>query len=73
VALAWLLRASQGRTIIWHNGGTGGFGAFVGFDAEAGRGVVILTNAEHSPAVDRAGFAFLGREAEESGLSQAAV
>jgi CubicO group peptidase (beta-lactamase class C family) len=70
VALSWLLRASGGRTITWHNGGTGGFGSFVGFDADAGRGVVVLTNAEHSAAVDNAGFAFLGREAEESGLRQ---
>ena len=67
---SWLLRASGGRTITWHNGGTGGFGSLVGFDADVGRGVVVLTNAEHSAAVDNAGFAFLGREAEESGLRQ---
>lgn len=70
IGLAWLVRATADGTVTWHNGGTGGSGSFVGFDAGACRGVVVLTNAEHSKAVDRAGFAFLGREAEEAALRQ---
>lgn len=70
IGLAWMLRSADGRTATWHNGGTGGFGSFVGFDADARRGVVVLTNAEHSRAVDRAGFALLGREAEDTALRQ---
>jgi CubicO group peptidase (beta-lactamase class C family) len=70
IGLAWLLRSADGRTVTWHNGGTGGFGSFVGFDRGPGLGVVVLTNAEHSRAVDRAGFALLGREAEDSALRQ---
>jgi CubicO group peptidase (beta-lactamase class C family) len=70
VGLGWLIRAGAAGTVTWHNGGTGGFGSFVGFDAAARRGVVLLTNAEHSKAVDRAGFALLGREAEEAALGQ---
>jgi CubicO group peptidase (beta-lactamase class C family) len=70
IGLAWLVRATRDGPVTWHNGGTGGFGSFVGFDAEARRGVVVLTNAEHSKAVDRASFAFLGREAEDTALSQ---
>ncbi len=68
IALGWLQRRTPTGSVTWHNGGTGGFGSFVGFDRGGGPGVVVLTNTEHSRAVDRAGFAFLGRETEESGL-----
>ncbi|WP_326563259.1 serine hydrolase domain-containing protein [Micromonospora sp. NBC_01796] len=36
------------RDITWHNGGTGGFRSFVGFDRAAGRGVVVLGNTDRS-------------------------
>lgn len=34
------------KTIVWHNGGTGGFKSFVGFNSENDQGVVILTNSK---------------------------
>lgn len=53
-----MLRLS-GRDIIWHNGGTGGYRSFLGFDPIAGHGVVILSNANVS--VDDLGFHFIDR------------
>jgi CubicO group peptidase (beta-lactamase class C family) len=39
--LGWMID-NVGR--YWHNGGTGGFHAFVGFDPKTGRGVVLLSS-----------------------------
>ncbi|MEY2567506.1 MAG: hypothetical protein QOE35_2035 [Actinomycetota bacterium] len=57
--LGW--QQAAGGTVRWHNGGTGGFSTFVGFDRGAGAGVAILVNAGNLGAVvDRAGFRALG-------------
>jgi hypothetical protein len=42
----------DGREIIWHNGGTGGFRSFVGYDRKNGVGVVALSNAGTAGGVD---------------------
>ncbi len=34
-----------GKTVVWHNGGTGGYASMMLFDAAAGEGVVVLANA----------------------------
>jgi hypothetical protein len=57
VGLDWFTSTRNGWTVTWHNGGTGGFRSFVGFDAEAGRGIVVL--AATSRDVDPAGFDLL--------------
>ncbi len=45
IGLAWMDRATPaGDTVVWHNGETGGYHAFVGFDPRRGIGVVMLTN-----------------------------
>jgi len=44
IGLAWHVESRQGREIVWHNGMTGGYSAFVGFTADGERGVVVLTN-----------------------------
>jgi D-alanyl-D-alanine-carboxypeptidase/D-alanyl-D-alanine-endopeptidase len=49
VGLGWLID-STGR--YWHNGGTGGFHAFVGFDPRTKRGVVLLASTATS-LIDR--------------------
>ncbi|MFH7597975.1 serine hydrolase domain-containing protein [Streptomyces racemochromogenes] len=42
------LHPRQGAHLqIWHNGGTGGFASFVGFDPESGTAVIILSNTRH--------------------------
>jgi len=48
IGLNWLTRITDDQRILWHNGGTGGFRAFIGFDPDAQVGVVILNNSEHS-------------------------
>ncbi len=45
IALGWHVSKRFGRDIVWHNGGTGGFHSFVGFDPQARTGVVVLANA----------------------------
>ena len=47
--------------VRWHNGGSGGFSTFAGFDRDAGRGVAILQSCGLANAtVDRVGFVGLG-------------
>jgi serine-type D-Ala-D-Ala carboxypeptidase/endopeptidase len=54
VGLGWhILDRKGGARWWWHNGGTGGFRSFVGFDPAARRGVAVLANDPRS--VDRIG------------------
>jgi CubicO group peptidase (beta-lactamase class C family) len=46
IGLAWHRSPTPGgRTIVWHNGGTGGYRSFAGFDESSGLGVVVLANS----------------------------
>lgn len=47
MGLAWVRdrRRDMGQTVIWHNGGTGGFRSFLGFTEDRRFGVVVLANA----------------------------
>lgn len=61
---AWITLASpvNDRVVTWHNGGTGGFTAFLGIDRERRTGVVILSARQEAPnTTTRAGFALLDR------------
>lgn len=44
IGLAWQIEMRNGKTVVWHNGMTGGYASFVGFVPESDRGVVVLTN-----------------------------
>lgn len=44
MAMNWMLAPVSGRTVHAHEGGTGGFSSFVAFDAQARRGVVVLSD-----------------------------
>jgi hypothetical protein len=48
VGMNWLLGTAGGRGTLQHGGGTGGFSAFVILDKQAGRGVVVLSDASQS-------------------------
>lgn len=50
---AWFTSEVEGRTIVWHNGATGGFTSWIGCDRERGSAVVVLA-ATNEP-VDEAG------------------
>ncbi len=45
IAMAWHILTKEGEQIIWHNGGTGGYHTFMGFDPKTRTGVVVLSNA----------------------------
>lgn len=44
IGLGWITSQVSGRTVTWHNGGTGGFRSFIGLDPAADRAVVLLSN-----------------------------
>ncbi len=44
IAYAWHIQTKDGNAIIWHNGGTGGYRTYMGYDPKARVGVVVLSN-----------------------------
>ena len=61
IGLNWIIRHTGGRTIVWHNGGTGGYRTFAGFEPSRKIGVVVLTNSGGAGA-DDIGFHLLDPE-----------
>ena len=59
IGLGWIIRSEHDRALLWHNGGTGGYRSFVGFDPVSSTGVVVLSNTSFS--VDDLGFHLLDR------------
>ena len=57
IGLAWMIERRPAGTRIWHNGGTGGYRSYVGFDPEKRTGVVVLTN--HARGVEALGESLL--------------
>lgn len=45
VGLGWMLLRQNDTELIWHNGGTGGFRSYIGFNSKIQRGIVILSNS----------------------------
>ncbi len=45
IALGWHVWKKYGTEIVWHNGGTGGYRTFFGFDPKKRAAVVVLTNS----------------------------
>jgi D-alanyl-D-alanine-carboxypeptidase/D-alanyl-D-alanine-endopeptidase len=62
IALGWHVRKTEAGEIIWHNGGTGGYRSFVGFDLKARTGLVVLANTSTGAGVDDIGFHLLAPE-----------
>ena len=57
IGYAWFTEPAEGRSIHWHNGITGGFTAFMGFDPDSQDGVILLNDT--AAVVDAAGFRLL--------------
>jgi CubicO group peptidase (beta-lactamase class C family) len=55
IALAWHITHRGDREIIWHNGGTGGYRSWIGFDPKARVGAVVLSNMSTAAGVDDIG------------------
>lgn len=60
VALGWHSRTSPNADeIVWHNGGTGGYRSFIGFDGRRQVGVVVLSNTSTPSGGDDIGMHLL--------------
>ncbi len=53
IGLGWIVT----KNYIWHNGGTGGFRTFLGFDKANQKGIVLMANTSFS--LDEIGHAYL--------------
>ena len=47
IGLNWVMRTTESHRIVGHDGGTGGYRSFIGFDPDRGVGVVVLLNSMH--------------------------
>ena len=63
IGLGWVVHDTDDGRVAWHNGGTGGYSSFIGFDPASQAGVVVLSNTAIS--VDELGFHLLTRAAIE--------
>ncbi|MFI6882032.1 serine hydrolase domain-containing protein [Streptosporangium canum] len=71
VGYGWFTTKTKKGQVTWHNGGTGGFSAYVGFDRDGKRGVVVLGNTDKG--VDHVGLRLLGHDAPEPSPSPQAL
>ncbi len=55
IALGWLVRTDEAGAVIWHNGGTGGYRTYIGFNPSTRTGVVVLSNAGTAAGPDDIG------------------
>lgn len=55
IALGWHVSTKDGTELIWHNGGTGGYRSFLGFNPKTRVGVVVLSNTSTEAGVDDIG------------------
>ena len=44
----WVITRKNGKEVIWHNGGTGGYRTWLGFDKARRIAAVVLTNSAMS-------------------------
>jgi CubicO group peptidase (beta-lactamase class C family) len=63
IGLGWLIAKPTSYEIVFHNGGTGGYRSFVGFDPKARAGVVVLSNTFTMAGVDDIGMHLLDSHA----------
>jgi len=57
VGYAWFTEAIEGRTVTWHDGGTGGFASMIVLDRASHSAVIILSNTNAS--VNEAGITLI--------------
>jgi len=63
MGLGWFIYSPDGRQIAVHNGGTGGFRSYVGYEPKTRIGVVVLSNASTVIGVDDIGIHLLNPKA----------
>ena len=57
IGLGWHVMWPDSAPVYWHNGGTGGYHSFIGFDPRRKVGVAVLSNSSHD--IDDIGFHLL--------------
>jgi CubicO group peptidase (beta-lactamase class C family) len=60
-ALGWVIQQTPNGNIVWHNGGTAAFGAFVGMVPDKSIGVIVLSNETNVGFPDAIGRWILDR------------
>lgn len=45
IGWAWFTTTDRSPNLTWHNGGTGGYRSYLGFDAETRQGIIVLADA----------------------------
>jgi CubicO group peptidase (beta-lactamase class C family) len=60
-ALGWVIQQTPNGNIIWHDGGTSSFGAYVGMVPDKNLGVIVLTNETNVGFPDAIGLWSLDR------------
>jgi CubicO group peptidase (beta-lactamase class C family) len=59
IALGWLVTRPANDEIVWHNGGTGGYRSFIGYNPKTRVGVVVLSNTSTATGGDDIGMHLL--------------
>lgn len=72
-AYGWAVTQTANGTIVWHNGGTSAFGAFVGLLLDHDVGVIVLTNQANVGMPDAVGMWTLDRVLGNQPVDHAAV
>lgn len=67
IGLAWLIQNTPSGEVYMHNGQTGGFASFIGFNPNLKRGIVLLSNV--STPLDEVGYAYLSNTLESVKLA----
>jgi serine-type D-Ala-D-Ala carboxypeptidase/endopeptidase len=44
IGMNWITRSVNGRDVVWHNGGTGGYRTWIGFDKTSKIAAIVLSN-----------------------------
>lgn len=65
VGLGWFVRTTDEGRAHWHDGGTAGFGSFIGFDLERQLGVAVLTTRLHTLELDEAAMTVISELRQE--------
>lgn len=55
ISLGWHILKRNGREVVWHNGATGGYRSFLGYDPHSRVGVIVLSNAQTALGIDDIG------------------
>ena len=71
-ALGWLVTQTPNGDVVWHNGGTNSFGAYIGLQLDRGLGVIVLTNQQNVGFPDAVGAWLFDRMLDNPSVDYAA-